>query len=287
MQRLGGVGREQYSVDMSRGSYLLATWGAAKDDAWAVGESGLVAHWDGVEWVRYRTPDQTHLTAVTGCRGLVYAAGELGRVWSFSEGEWRADTSLTTRDWADVACEVETQTLWAVGREGVVARRDDAGWALLPSPTMDDLTAVAVVPGLGVLVGDRVGKVHRFSDPSWSLDGTLADRIRDLFVATPDDVWAVTEALSPMRDNETWRRRGGLWASRQRTGLVESVSLWVGPEEVAWMATTGEGIARREQGRWAFEPHSRAPSLRAIWGVPGRIWAVGGAWGDVLSRQTP
>jgi hypothetical protein len=41
-----------FSSPMSSGTtdYLLAVWGSASDDVFAVGEGGLILHYDGASW---------------------------------------------------------------------------------------------------------------------------------------------------------------------------------------------------------------------------------------------
>ena len=55
-------------IAVPTGVDLMAIWGASDKDIWAVGEAGVVIHWDGTSWSRTTTPvpDSATLNDVWG-----------------------------------------------------------------------------------------------------------------------------------------------------------------------------------------------------------------------------
>jgi hypothetical protein len=53
---------------LPEGNTLLAVWGAASADVWAVGERGAILHWDGQRWSPVASPTQEFLRCVWGKR---------------------------------------------------------------------------------------------------------------------------------------------------------------------------------------------------------------------------
>jgi hypothetical protein len=64
-------------------------WGPAANDLWAVGEGGLLAHWDGHAWARRDSGTTRYLHGVWGSDARdVWVVGEDGRMRHFDGNEW-------------------------------------------------------------------------------------------------------------------------------------------------------------------------------------------------------
>jgi hypothetical protein len=62
---------------LPEGNTLLAIWGAATADVWAVGERGAILHWDGRDWSPVASPSHEFLRCVWGSGPSdVWAAGD-------------------------------------------------------------------------------------------------------------------------------------------------------------------------------------------------------------------
>lgn len=85
-----------------------AVWGAAADDVWAVGNAGLVAHWNGATWSKVDIGTTADLQAVSG-------------------------------SWAG--------SVWVAGRQGTIRHRDAAGtWSAIASNSIYSLYTLWVAP---------------------------------------------------------------------------------------------------------------------------------------------
>ncbi len=97
-QRYGGIidDNDRFAA-CAENTPLFAIDGNADGEAWAVGDDGMVLHYDGTEWTREPSPTQVNLRAVACAPGgQVYAAGAEGTVIQRNPGgQWvRLDCPL-------------------------------------------------------------------------------------------------------------------------------------------------------------------------------------------------
>lgn len=235
---------------------LHAIAGTGPGDAWAVGESGVITHWNGREWRMdsYRAPG--HLRAV----------------------------SAVSRD-----------DVWAVGANGLVVHFDGDRWAVVPSHTGVALRGVWS-PGHGdvwivgesniVLRREPGGSVFRRLDPPephpW----------RDVAGAGARDVWLVGDAGAIARwDGEAFRAQpSGTGAGLNAVWFGTAADGWiVGDVDSTLDVPDAEAIALHWDGRafTRFRTGTREPLL-GVWGSgAGDVWAVGQNFGRNFARACP
>ncbi|MBA4377822.1 MAG: hypothetical protein C0395_04080 [Gemmatimonas sp.] len=106
---------------------LMSVWGTGPQDVFAVGQPGVILHYDGA-WTLDSVPD-TMLTSVWGTSSSdVYACGHNGAIWHFDGSAWRRENSGTTADLFDIGRGPYGE-IHAVGREGTILRRTGGGWS--------------------------------------------------------------------------------------------------------------------------------------------------------------
>jgi len=99
---------------------LLAIWGSAHNDIWAVGDSGAVVHFDGAHWSRSRSPVNTALRGVWASdRDAYWAVGDAGVILYYDGAAWLRVSSPTTANLHSVWGAARND-VWAVGDNGVV-----------------------------------------------------------------------------------------------------------------------------------------------------------------------
>jgi len=92
------------------GQVLRSVWGSSASDVWAVGDDGLMAHWNGATWSKVASGTTHDLNAVGGS-------------WSGS--------------------------VWAAGAQGTILHRDNSGtWSPIASGTNRSIYALWVAPGV-------------------------------------------------------------------------------------------------------------------------------------------
>jgi hypothetical protein len=122
--------------------YFFGVWGSGPSDVYAVGQPGLIYHFDGTSWQRQACPTAQPLTSVWGDpeSGRVYVTGHDGVILrNTGNGVWTSMNSGTGADLFDVGAFIQekpagqTRFILAVGDEGTILRLVGDGWQ--PAPT--------------------------------------------------------------------------------------------------------------------------------------------------------
>jgi len=116
---------------------VRSVWGASESDAFAVGDFGLVLHFDGTAWTRMASPVSVELNSVWGSSGSdVFAVGREGVIIHYNGSAWTQMTSNTTEQlfavWGRSGSEV-----YAVGDRGTIAQFDGSAWNITLLPPHD------------------------------------------------------------------------------------------------------------------------------------------------------
>jgi hypothetical protein len=79
----------EWENPLPQGNAILGMWGSSAEDVWAVGERGLLLHFDGRTWTRQDAGVQTHLRDIWGRAGDdVYVAMETHELLHFDGTRW-------------------------------------------------------------------------------------------------------------------------------------------------------------------------------------------------------
>jgi hypothetical protein len=218
---------------------IQALWGSGRDDVFAVGNWGLVLHFDGAGWTEQGVTVWPSLRAVSGTGpGDVWAVGTAGGVIHYDGAAWTQSPAVTTADLGGVWARARDDA-WAVGAAGTILRWDGAIWtryqdAFAGTPTTHDLAAV------------------------WG--------------SGPDDVWAAGTGGTVLHFNgNVWTSLGGAVPTTQ-----DLVAIWGdGPENV-WVAGASGALVHWNGSGWFSAPTGTTEALHGLWGSrSGDVWVVG------------
>lgn len=169
---------------------LHAVGGTNLRNLWAVGEYGVIYRFDGVAWLLENAGTSSDsLNGVLPFSGGVWAVGDNGVILGrLDTGSWVRTTSRTTQDLLGIAGSPSGFAVWAVGRHGVILSTTSGSldsWREVLSPTSDDLVAISVADGYGLMASVGGSLFRKASTAaSWSLLPTLGG-VRNLH---PTDV---------------------------------------------------------------------------------------------------
>lgn len=132
---------------------LHAVWAASATDAWAVGTSGSLVHWDGATWTTHPRVSANALYAIWGWRSDdVWAAGSGGTLLHFDGTRWAATPSGTTKTlralWGGSSTNV-----WAVGFDETVLRWNGTVWQAVTTGFAGDYEGIASMNSSVYVVG--------------------------------------------------------------------------------------------------------------------------------------
>jgi hypothetical protein len=218
-----------WELPTPQGETLRAAWAAAPDDAWAVGDGGVVLHYDGRVFTAAETGTDRDLLAVHGSAADdVWAVGKGGVVLHFDGKAWSttdlgplidASGGAMTGD-LDGVFAAASDAVWAVGHSGVtavIAHYDGEQWTnpVLAMPTDRVLRAVWGSSREHVwAVGDG-GTILKLEGGQWSADKSpTGAALASVHGLSDHDVWAVGAKGSAVHWNGTdWKAVNTMIAS--------------------------------------------------------------------------
>jgi len=102
---------------------LYALGGVASGDLWAVGDGGMILHWDGSQWSDVASGTTVALRGVwAGASGDVWAVGDGGTILHWDGTKWSPSASGTARPLHAVVGD-GAGNIWAVGEQSTIIHR--------------------------------------------------------------------------------------------------------------------------------------------------------------------
>ena len=181
-------------------SGVLAMWGPAANDIFAVGQNGSIRHFDGTSWVPMTSPTTDYLFGVWGSSSTdIFAVGFSGTVIHYDGTTWSVQSSGTGVMLAAVSG-TGPNDVFAVGASGTIIHYDGTNWSPMTSGTTIDLTSVtAVTPQLAYAVGYKSG-IRQYNGTSWSTTtANASNKIRFLHALSAADVLAAGDGVTLIR----------------------------------------------------------------------------------------
>ncbi|HSE64181.1 MAG TPA: hypothetical protein VLG15_11290 [Thermoanaerobaculia bacterium] len=280
----------------SRLASFTGVWGTSGEDVHAVGNRGMVVHFDGSRWTRAKSGTRQHLLAVwAASRTAAFAVGLDGVILHFDGRGWEAAKSGTSKSLLAV-WGASPSDVFAVGRDGTILHFDGRSWTRQPSGTSVDLTAVWGSSATDVHAAGARGTLLRYDGVRWTqpvpsfgwhwtftaLGGRSPANVYAAGWRQPSGELDTREGFLLRSDGETWSPISG-----GETQFVES--LWAAaPDEVYLVGPALNGLpeVRRFDGQVfrVVDSQSRF-SPQAIWGAPTGEIFVAGTNGFVLTKR--
>lgn len=200
------TGAWSFENPLPSGANLHRVWGTASNDVWAVGEGGLVLHYDGIRWSVARYEAAADLSCLGGSGpGDVHAAGTVAAHWNGTAWSTSAAAPGGFRPWAISGLWASgPRDAWAtMGEEGIF-HWDGSGWtASVIGAGFDHLSALwgsapddvwAAGAGVSQFDGETwtlVGATAHFDGSAWTTVTTPRLPAEDMSGTASDDIWAV------------------------------------------------------------------------------------------------
>ncbi|WP_224247871.1 beta propeller repeat protein [Hyalangium gracile] len=297
----GDRGAEWVRVDGKASQTLRAIHGSGSQDIWAVGDNGMIIHWDGSAWSAVESGTGVNLVAVhaLGPRDAWAVGQDVVLRWDGTR--WgRVDIGLTLTH--------SITGVWAAGPSDVwlameISGRSDlkgAGyfdgrtWYFRPFPEgVDDISEHvwgSSASDVWVTLQYDPRLLH-WSGSQWEVvspDVNPTTRWSELGGTGGADAWAVgTSSLGMVllrKDARGWSTVPMDGAGLQGT---PSNGLW-GMNGQVWLVGEDGEVARFDGSAWHQElpPDWEVPTLRDIWGASDAdLWAIGDD--GFVARRTP
>ncbi|MBL8950426.1 MAG: hypothetical protein JNK82_06595 [Myxococcaceae bacterium] len=241
---------------------LRGMWGAARDDAWAVGAAGTVVHYDGVRWATVDAGTTADFTAVAGASASdVWAVGDFGASMHFDGRRWEPRAPAGPVDLDQLVVSARGDVWAASSRSSELFHWQGDGWKRVDAPLRPS-RLLAPAPGT-LWVFDDSGACQTFDGRTWCaapppFEGRVLSSVQ---LSTRHIIAAGAGGGLARFDGELW------W--RERTGVTADVErLWAPQRDVAWAFGPGRQWARWAGGEWqtVIAPEG-VNGVRAVWGA--------------------
>jgi hypothetical protein len=255
-----------------------------RDDLWAVGNGGLIAHHDGKGWTRHTSPTAEDLQAIWGASPSdLWAVGMGGVILRYSGGAWTQVASPVQAAlhgvWGSGAADI-----WAVGAAGTVLHFDGSSWSS-STEGADDLRGVHGTSADDVwAVGGDGALLHRQGGSWKTAQGGTTRTVYGVWARASQEAWAVVAGGSVLRhDGSSWSKEDldtgvNFRAVTGRTA-ASGVEVWaVGDRDRDGV------IYELKGGSWQAAAGAFAGTvLKAVWvASSGEVWAAGGGGSEAF-----
>jgi len=138
-----------------------ALWGSGPSDVFAVGDMGMIAHYDGTAWSPMVSPlNDAELDDVWGTApDNVFAVGQQGTILHYNGTMWRLMTSGTAENLVSIRGAGPTD-IFIAGVNNLILHYDGVSWSPVAPSVFGDFRGVAASATSYLFVGD-FGASHR------------------------------------------------------------------------------------------------------------------------------
>ncbi len=248
---------------------LFSVFAASDDDAWAVGEGGFTAHWDGSHWASGSSGASTDYNALGGAAHFALLGGTGGYLAQVSAAGAQGQTSGTGLDIAATAVVENAEgtaiaEAMAVGASGLVLHFANGVWQKDAAAELagQDLRGVAHFGDGSWVAVSATGIVwQRNPLGTWSKATTTGMPLHAV-VATGKDTGFALGSSGALAI-----RSGDAWQVSQLSGGGSALAAWVDGNGNGWAVGEGGAAWKLEAGSWVSSQTNVFVNLQAVWGA--------------------
>ncbi len=233
----GGSGWSFESMPLARVYHGL--WVGSATDAWAVGEGGAIARWNGSSWANVTSPTAQHLYDVAALGANVFAVGAQGTLIRSTSGVWNDEAHPAgTAELRAIALASPTRA-FAVGANGVALQWNGSTWSTLATSTTERLLDVAIITQNDVWAVGENGTVLRATGGAFAaVPFPHATRLSGVFPVAADQVWVVGD------QGAVYLWNGSAWSARESGTRRDLKHIWGLGADDFWIVGEGGALLR-------------------------------------------
>ena len=282
---------------LPQGNDLYSTWASSPSDVFAVGDTGVILHYDGSSWSPMNSGTQYGLSDIWGdSSSNIFAVGyELGLVIRYDGSTWnRMDTGSIDTSLSGV-WGVSSNDVYAVGYDGIILHYSGGTWSTMNSGITGGIALYDVwgssssnVYAVGYDYEANLSLVLRYNGSTWSQVSTGCTRqLWGVWGSSTNDVYAVGDGGTILHYNGTsWTSRNqgnvlyGVWGSSSSDVFIAGDHTMLHYDGSSWISmNTGTGVL----GVWFDVCGSSATDVFAV-GYDGMILRYNGStWSQMSS----
>lgn len=286
-------GQVQLASNIGSGTWSLHTQLGAEDtlrdvatvsdaDMWAVGDDGLIAHYNGTAWSVVMSPYQSRINAVTMLSATSgWAVGDNGRILRYNGTVWSAVASPVSEHLNSISMISEIDG-WAVGDAGKILHWNGTQWTEFTDTGGNSWHDVQMMSATNGWVVGNQGFIYHWNGFSWTLHTDSGGTVwRSVFLLNANDGWVVGD------QGNIYRWNGSTWTPHTDTGGTNWRSVHLATASDGWITGTGGDIYRWNGTAWLDYPSPTTEDFNEVLALTsGNAWAVGSD-GNIFRYQGP
>jgi hypothetical protein len=257
---------------------MRAVWGTSATNVYAVGAAvgaSAIAHYDGTSWTPVAVPNVGTLSAVWGTDSEVFATATTGTQLLHATSGTFAIQPLPISIAAHAVWGSAVDDVFVVGSTGMIVHWDGVSWTQFETAFQTDMFAVTGSSSAEVLAVGDSGAIERYTGLGWAEVGpqpTGVSRLRDIWVAAPNEAFAVGNANDPTIFHWT----NGGWQSESAPSITASlVAVWGRSNSDVLAVGQLAGAHRGATSAWTNVSSAMIGLPVATWGNASTTYAVG------------
>ena len=250
---------------------LNAIWGRSRSDIYAVGNNGIILHYDGNIWRSLSSPVKSDLYSIWGNDSDIYIVGANGVILKREYQVWVPMISGTENDLLDIWGITDTDII-AVGKKGTILRNTSGIWIEMASRTLSTLNSVWGTAGPVYACGTG-GKILKFSDNRWTaLSGQTFNTLNSIW-GESDNYFYTVGASGVML-----KYQSGTWTETIYDDFLNLNAVWGFSDGKVFAAGFNGTLLFHDISRpeWTKMSADTTSTINDIWGTSSQdIYAVG------------
>ncbi len=185
----------------------------SSQDIWAVGDNGLIVHYNGTTWNTVSSPTGDRLDAISMISATDgWAVGDGGKIIHYNGTSWSLVTSPST-DHLNAISMISATDGWAVGAAGKILRYNGTSWSEFSDTGGNTWYAIHMLTATdGWLVGNQ-GLIYRWNGSTWSNHTDTGGTVwSGVYMLSATDGWVIGD------QGNIYRWNGTTWSLHTDTG---------------------------------------------------------------------
>ena len=251
---------------------LYGIWPVSEKSIYAVGDNGIILHYDGNGWSRMEDKWSSRGYADiwgTGDNDM-FIVGDNGTILHYDGSAWNSMDSSTKKHlegiWGTGPSDV-----FAVGDGGTILHYDGSSWSSMESHTTEHILHVWGTGSTDVFAVGNSGTILHYDGSAWnSMDSSTTKHLEGIWGTGPSDVFAVGDSGTILHYD------GSQWTAMKSNTTRYLLHVWgTGSTDVFAVGDAGT-ILHYDGSQWTTMDSSTTEYLTALSGIgSSNVFAVG------------
>jgi len=258
---------------------LNAVWGRSLEDVYAVGDSGMILHFNGTQCIKMQSNTSNNLNSIWGNDDTIFAVGESGTIIYYNGQEWK-NSSSGTFNYLNGVWGINNE-IYSVGGAGTVLYYNGTTWVEQPSITFNSLNAIWGMTINNVFAVGNSGTIIHFNGTTWSELSSNTFMDLNSIWGNENLIFTVGYAGTVIKYDES------SWETPGKNGNLSLNCVWGDASDNVYTVGRNGTIYRYDGTEWHSNNFSDLnTTLNGIWGFSGSQFIVGDGGLFIYSRPT-